>query len=182
MDVGANIGVWTIELAQRFATVVAFEPDTRAFQRLHENVSTARNVQAKNYAAWSCEGHIELRTFRNSEHSTLLQYGHDVTAGPQLGTYRVGCYHIDFFSINDCDFMKIDTEGGEVDVIEGAVQTIIRTYPHLLIEVHNKANRAWLETFLPELGYNVEVIHHPHYDKRSPYYEMHLWLNATRNL
>jgi hypothetical protein len=72
------------------------------------------------------------------------------------------------------DFVKVDVEGGEVDVLAGAEQTIRAHRPQLLVEIHNLDNLALCQELLNGWGYRVEQIPHPH----PGVHPGHCWLSA----
>ena len=76
----------------------------------------------------------------------------------------------------EVDFVKIDVEGGELDVLVGAEQTIRTHQPRLLIEIHNLANLAFCQSALADWGYAVEHIPHPH----PGVHPGHCWLTASQ--
>ena len=59
---------------------------------------------------------------------------------------------LDSFEFVSCAFLKIDVEGHELEVLEGAAKTISRTRPRILVEVRKK-NEASVEAFLRNLGF-----------------------------
>lgn len=91
------------------------------------------------------------------------QYGHISQVGPDtppeagslpgLPLDRM----VDFFGLKP-GFLKVDVEGFEREVLEGAKETVVRYRPILLVEMHKfqagyLGTCAWLETWLSALGY-----------------------------
>ena len=58
------------------------------------------------------------------------------------------------FALNRVDWIKLDVEGAEVEVLKGAEQSIQRFHPVLFIEVHGTLHA--LEAFLPQFGYSID--------------------------
>jgi hypothetical protein len=58
---------------------------------------------------------------------------------------------LDDFGFQECSFLKIDVEGHEVEVLQGAIETIARTRPRILIEVRGK-NLATVDSLLADNG------------------------------
>jgi hypothetical protein len=79
--------------------------------------------------------------------------------GLGLGTWkdgeRVPVVTIDSFNLPRCNFIKVDVEGMEGDVIAGAEQTIRRTRPLLYLENDRKEKSAALIQQLFDLGYRL---------------------------
>lgn len=142
IDVGANIGFYTIMFAREIGKnckVIAMEPNPYCFNVLLRNIylnNLKNEVIPVNAAAW-CNSNFELVL-----NATTL-YGGDASAFKRGGTYsfKSRTITIDDFLIENkhlgCPrFLKIDTEGSEPEVIQGAINTIKRCRPYLLIETH----------------------------------------------
>jgi FkbM family methyltransferase len=66
---------------------------------------------------------------------------------------------IDSLSLVKCDFMKIDVEGAEFEVLAGAKETIKKFNPVIIVETwKNKGNIVKLNTFCNEYGYSLIYI------------------------
>jgi hypothetical protein len=75
---------------------------------------------------------------------------------------------LDLFKFNDVDFIKIDVEGSELEVLHGARETIKNNSPIILIELLNshknaEHNTIMVTTFLEELGYSLKQKFHEDY-------------------
>ena len=69
---------------------------------------------------------------------------------------QVKCVTIDSFNFQKVDLLKLDIEGMEEQALNGARETIARCKPFLFIE-YIKSNRANLEKFFDEIGYNFDT-------------------------
>jgi FkbM family methyltransferase len=132
IDVGANIGWHTIHASRHAAveTVVAFEPDAVNLSLLNRNLQLngAENVVVCNYALGAREGRARLHRYKESNlgrHSLVSDHGFgdtdvivrdldDVLVRLKLADRRIS-------------LLKIDVEGYEPAVIEGASQALTRT-------------------------------------------------------
>jgi FkbM family methyltransferase len=135
LDVGANKGVYTWFLARLSRHVHAFEPNPKLFRIL--KAGAAANVTAHALALSNVSGSAELRIPRgnrgySNQGGTLieLQRDHAVVSVP---TRR-----LDDLDIADIGFIKIDVEGFELKVLEGARQTLQRDRPRLLVELEER--------------------------------------------
>jgi len=130
LDVGAHIGLWSRELAQTFVQVHAFEPlaDFRAcFLR---NV-TATNVTLHGFALGRTAGRAAMRvTADNSGASHIAA----------VGDGEVEVRPLDALALPVVDYVKIDVEGFELFVLEGARETLRRCRPVIILE--QKAHSA----------------------------------------
>ena len=126
VDIGAGNGEFTLWCARAGATVVAFEPDPLAFACLERNVALLRDVRAFPVAIWKERASLRLHGTRDTSESSLIEDGKpgvratDVEAWP-LDQLR---FMVDLPVI---DFMKIDGEGVEPEILAGANRTLRRT-------------------------------------------------------
>ncbi len=142
VDVGGNIGLYTIAAARRGARVTVFEPDPAAARDLRHhlrlNGTDATLVEA---AAGSAAGEILMSLQGDLE-------SHTTAAGAP-----VPCVRLDEV-IEACDVLKIDVEGAELAVLQGAE----RLHPHtILVELHDVDDER-IRVLLEQRGYAVEVL------------------------
>jgi FkbM family methyltransferase len=169
LDCGANIGVHTIEMANfmtGWGQVIAAEAQERLYYALCGNIALANvfNAFAMNVAVGAADGRmiipqpnyykpssfgsLELRRSPNNEY-----IGQSISYAARDGV-EVQVLPIDSMkNIFRLDFIKIDVEGMELEVLVGAKHTIEQFRPHLLVE-HLKTPRAELEKALTLLGYS----------------------------
>jgi len=170
IDAGANIGVHTIEWAKMLGSggsVIAFEAQRAIYHALCGNIAINNcfNVSAHNYALGAGEDHIEIpvpdynrpASFGSLE---LKQHDRSEFIGQQLmHTTGVKVISIDMLGLDQCDFMKIDVEGMEMEVLEGALDTIEANKPIMLIE-YIKVDKDELTAWLGNRGYDVYSFNH----------------------
>ena len=166
LDCGANIGVHTIEWGQLmtgWGNVHSFEAQERVFYALAGNVAinNCLNVSAHyaavgkdigiiqipepNYLIPSSYGSFELRSGPKTEFiGQIIDYNATKKTVPVIS--------IDSMSLPRVDFIKIDVEGMEEEVLAGATNTIARSKPIMLIETI-KSNAANLQSFVDGHGY-----------------------------
>jgi len=165
LDCGANIGVhavcWGREMAG-WGVVEAFEPQTRIYYALAGNVALNNvfNVTAHHLALGRAPGRIDLPGLdylRPASYGSLELRRHDRNEdigqdADAASGGSVALESIDHLAPERVDFMKIDVEGMELEVLEGAAGTIARDRPILLVEVI-KSNAASLGDWLEARGY-----------------------------
>jgi FkbM family methyltransferase len=125
-DIGANIGVFTAYAATRFplATIYAFEPFYETYCKLVQNTSKFENVKVYNVAITGTTG------------KRLLSSGQDSTAVcviTELGNAIVNLHECESLTLKDIcksekiqyiDFLKIDCEGSEYEILSGDIETV----------------------------------------------------------
>ena len=135
VDVGAHIGTWTRQLAPRFDTVVAMEPDELNFAALQENLRGVGNTRLLPLAASPRAGRFSLShkgTVNSGQgHLTPLQDDEPWVVGIPLDT----------LALAGVGFIKLDVEGLEVEVIGGAEKTIRENCPVIALEENVCATR-----------------------------------------
>ena len=143
VDVGANIGYFTLLMANRVGPqgkVIAFEPLAENFRILKENIQLNghSNVIAENLALMSRAGRIELRSATPGAITWVASVKIDQNSAVE--SQSVEAVTLDEYvqrkGIAKVDFLKIDVEGAEASVLEGATSVLDRDKPILLIEMH----------------------------------------------
>ena len=146
IDIGAHVGFWSCRLAEKFQTVLSFEPIPDHFECLQKNTENLLNNQIFNVALSNTEKQVFMsQAFENSGMSSVID---------EETNLCIDAKTLDSFNLNDIDFIKIDVEGHEHEVLEGAKDTLNRCRPVLFIEVLN-ANTATSPVFstLSSWGY-----------------------------
>lgn len=167
IDVGANVGSFTVPFCRWVSDggkVLAFEPERRNLESLENAVSRAglsgRVVIVAGGAADSTRsGRLAINDDHPADHRLIDKSTSDGVA-------------IDLFAIDDlmrdhghppCALIKIDVQGAEAAVIEGARETIRRARPALFVEIDDDALRqqgssaAALLAILRDMGYSPSV-------------------------
>lgn len=154
LDVGAHVGRYTVRLAKRCRQVIAIEPNPHNLAGLRINLELNRlsNVRIIPFAAWDEEAII-----------TLSNSGAGSTSRASGGGLRVKAIPIDALEFEGrLGLIKIDVEGSEVKVLEGARKTIAKHRPAIIVEVHSGlyGEHLWKSVvkILTELGYGHEEI------------------------
>jgi FkbM family methyltransferase len=122
VDVGAHVGFWSMHLAREFFKVMAFEPMAE-FRECF-----ARNVEEMNVRLYGCAlgakaGGVSLVTPEGSSGGTHI-----------TGTGDIELRTLDSFDFQNVDFLKVDCEGYELAVLEGARTTLRRCRPCVIVE------------------------------------------------
>lgn len=157
VEVGSNIGAHTVDLSRAVGPrgrVDAFEPQRLMFQTLCANLALNQcaNVHAHPMALGAQEGSIRVPNLdpraRNNFGGLGLQSG---LPGGEPVLLRT----LDSLALPRCHFLKADVEGMEVEVLQGAVETIRRHRPLLYLENDREARSAELIDLALSLGYRL---------------------------
>ena len=148
IDAGANLGLHSIALAKMARggeKVFAFEPHPEIFPLTRYNCSDYPNIECINKAASDAEKVLYMP-------SILSAYN---AGGAVVQADRGDCMHtvqsvtIDSLELPNIGLMKIDVEGHEMSCIRGAVNTIRRDRPTLIVEI---CGGNTLQTAPPEVA------------------------------
>lgn len=128
VDIGANIGNHSLFIyAHTKCDIVAFEPNTVLYEAFNKSIHE-NNI--KNIQLYCCALGKE---YSLAKFATINEYntgGQSLTTGD--GTIEVK--KLDDFNIKNVDIIKIDVEGMEMDVLEGAINTIKNNKPIVYVE------------------------------------------------
>lgn len=171
VEVGANIGAHTVALAKTCAPgpLIAFEPQQRVFQILCANLALngVTNAITLPEAAGADEGFVVVPS---------VDYGREGNFGGvsvlrvETGAHglRTRQTTVDSLGLAQCHFLKIDVEGFEPDVLQGARETIARCRPYLYVENDRPENQQAVISLIHELGYR-QYWHCPDlFDRKNP--------------
>lgn len=132
IEVGAHIGTHTVrmgQLAGPWGRVYAFEPQRKIYRELHHNLALngVTNVVALRMAI----GSGETRIIEMNPATPGNEGGTGVGAGGDAAELR----SLDSFGFERLSLLKIDVETYENEVLDGALDTIRRNRPVMLIEI-----------------------------------------------
>ena len=137
VDVGANVGYFTLLLAEKFphARIIAFEPVQKVFKCLCENTKDYCKVEALHMAISNFEGTAFMQVDEYDSQTSALTTAHTdegVTVNTLDNVLREK-------NMSRIDLLKIDVENSEKYVLEQATQTLANT-KYLLIEISMAGN------------------------------------------
>jgi FkbM family methyltransferase len=159
VDIGANQGLYSYALSKRFQKVLAFEPNVGLADDLERH--RPRNVAVHNVALSSAAGELELfiPLVNGVEQHGWASFNRENLPGARdFRILRVQVRPLDDFSLVGVGFVKIDVEGHELAVLQGAMDTLRRNRPTVLIEVKSVNREAVFDLFA-ELGYTAFQMH-----------------------
>lgn len=144
IDGGAHVGTWAGEMSKHFERVVAFEPTPETFGYLVENMARLPNVECRNEALMNIDGRADMVQPRPKRTALTARYVQPAKRG------AIRCATIDGLGLSSCGLIKLDLEGAEALALKGAVRTIKRCKPVLVVEIGGLSRR---------FGTNPEDLH-----------------------
>lgn len=163
LDVGAHDGLLTIPLARLAgARVIAFEPLPSAHARLAAACAGLANVELRREALGAAPGRLMLSVpvvdGVPAEQWASLAKDYGAFASVTTETHAVEVITIDSLGLADVTHMKVDAEGFEQEVLEGARATLRRCRPVLSLELeerHRAGATRDVPALLAALGYET---------------------------
>jgi FkbM family methyltransferase len=156
LDIGGHIGTTSLPYSKLFSQIIVYEPTKNNYKHLLKNIEYNKltNIIAKN-----------VGVFNKNMKGKIIKHGKNS-----------GCYHIkesgnidsiDIIKLDNeniktqVDFIKIDTEGSELYVLEGAKNLIKKCKPLIQVETTDHTNKLYnydkkkIYDFLFEIGYKI---------------------------
>lgn len=125
LDIGANVGLWSRDLAKHFEQVIAFEPVAMFRECLQKNVAVP-NITIESVALGDREGQVNMIiTEGNTGHTHV---------DPNSNSGSTTIVKLDSLNLQNVDYIKIDCEGFEYRVLQGSKETITHCRPVVVIE------------------------------------------------
>lgn len=158
-DIGANVGFYTVLLGRLTGptgAVWAFEPlaQSAAAARRNAESNGFSQVTVINKAVGRRSGSISMVL---GEESTWAKVADSGAQGPTISVEMTSIDElVDSGAIKPPNFVKIDVEGAELEVILGMRRTIERHQPVILCEMHGK--NAEYQALMEELRYSVRAL------------------------
>ena len=159
IDIGAHQGTYTSVFKSFASSVVAFEP-------IPENIAILRTKFNKSIEIHECalgesQGQVTIYIphVDSKDITTRASVVEDANIGFEQTEVRVDMYSLDHFNIENVGIVKIDTEGNELEVIKGGINTIRKWRPLLVIEIEERHHpgESWnIINFVERLGYKAE--------------------------
>lgn len=177
LDVGANIGTHTIAFAGmvgKTGGIHAFEPQPSLFHLLCGNVALncLGNVHVHRKAVGSIDGEIKLPD--PPPPHTPYNYGAMSLSMPG-GRQKAKVIPLDALGLASCRLIKIDVEGMEAEVLEGAKKTVERFQPILFVE-NNTIDQS------PRLIDSIFSMNYRAYWHISPYFNKQNYFGNTEDV
>jgi FkbM family methyltransferase len=165
IDCGANVGVSVMWWKTRFpnARVLAFEADPEIFKVLEKNCGGLPGVKLVNAAVWDREGEATFLA-KSSEGGHLADFA---KAGEGAPVRKVKCARLRDHLTEKCEFLKVDIEGAEAEVVRDCADSLGKT-SRIFVEHHSFVGRE------QHLGETISILEragfrvHAHVELPSP--------------
>lgn len=150
-DIGANIGNHTLYFLNELSAkkVISFEPMLKTFNILRKNVDLNNlndHVELHNVGVSNIEGNAESQQY---------DYTNIGASKINVGNGNIKLVTLDSIDIPELTMMKIDVEGMELNVLQGAVKTIEKTHPYIMLEAWGESINE-VSKFLSDFGYKFK--------------------------
>lgn len=163
VDIGAHIGVFAIFASKlaRKGRIYAFEPIPENFKMLQHNIEIngIENVIPINKAISDRKGQREMLLSESNPAEHSFYFGRNATRKLRVQTVSLKDV-IEQNNIPQIDFLKMDCEGAEYEVLFGCPDNILKMIRKISLEYHNVDNIRnvfSLKNFLEEKGLKVKI-------------------------
>lgn len=151
LDIGANIGNHSLFFASRGCIVHSFEANPLTFKILDINCSDNDLISTYNFALASKNSSLVMSVNDSNKGNTSLSermYGDE----PEVTIDALKYDDLGMASELKLDFIKIDVEGMELDVLKGMSETLIKHKPIIFFEYNRDSS---LLEFLNSINYKI---------------------------
>ena len=153
LDIGANIGNHALFLAQHFDRVIAFEPNPMVACILRANViNSGEAIEIFGIGLSNTDGHVNFAVDNCNLGRSRISEDNEST-GTTIQVEKLDVI-AESLSLSNVSFIKIDVEGHEAKVFEGASNLLSSSHPVIAMEAN-------FQTY-PELESEVMLALQPH--------------------
>jgi FkbM family methyltransferase len=143
IDVGANLGLFTYVFYLNGYAVNSFEPNEKCYSRLRQWAKAKKRVTVSEFAVSddcrTTDLFIPVDKYEREIHALgTLQKNNTFES---LIKKSVPTITIDSLLFDDVRIIKIDVEGHEINVIKGAINTIVKCRPIIICEIEQRHNK-----------------------------------------
>jgi len=158
VDVGANVGLITVPMAEKFQKIYSFECVSETYECLKYNTKSLSNVECFHVAVSDSINKVKVAIPKSegvvysSGWASISKDRQDIF--PEKDLIEVDSLTLDSLNLDRLDFLKIDVEQAEMMVIKGALHTIRKFKPVIEFENKRRENISVIE-LLNSIGYAI---------------------------
>jgi len=150
VDVGANLGTYSIPASRVYDKVYCYEPNKKIATLLKS--TNIKNMIVNNYALSNYNGQANLNIPVFNKKSLEMHSQASIVNGFSGNVNKVNVVKLDDENIDCVDAIKIDVEGAEFDVLEGAKATIEKHKPLLVVELEERHHNKKLKDMIKKIS------------------------------
>lgn len=158
VDVGANVGVFSLFAARRARTVYALEPSSSNFALLRSNTAATKSIIPLNLACAATDGQASLDISSNPVSFSLA--GSSSNHKETVNVISLESL-FDLYEIKHCHFLKLDCEGCEFEIILESDPALLQRVSSIVMEYHDHLSTRYshrdLLPALERLGFKATV-------------------------
>lgn len=155
LDIGSNVGEFSLYAASRGARVIAFEPDPRVYFCLSRNLACLPDATALQLALWNERSTLHFYSAVDRADSSLIEPESNIATVCEVDALPLDQVS-EIGTLANIDFIKIDGEGAEPEILQGAEETLRKTQK-IAIDVgperHGESTRDDVRKILESFGF-----------------------------
>ena len=150
LDIGAWCGTWSLAMQKFAKNIKCFEPNRTHFECLQRNLAPYNHINLYNYALGSTIDFVQLTKETATQNTRVIT---------EKGS--IPMHTLDSLELIDVDMMKLDVEGFEMQVFQGAEKTLTNV-KYIMVELNNNSKKYGssnleIENFLQSLGFKILI-------------------------
>jgi FkbM family methyltransferase len=154
IDVGANIGLFSVRFSKEFNQVISFEPTSINFECLQENISTLNNIKTYKLGLGEVESTEIISLPAESNNCGAFSIIDFNNHPGDVLTETVTINTLDSYNLKP-DLIKIDVQGFDLNVLKGSINTINTYKPIIISEIENIKKRYEFFDFFESVDYEL---------------------------